>query len=87
MARPNENRRNVVDTTLTLRLTQHDRELLRDLVALQASEMQDTGMEATAASYVRGLIRHDARAKGLLSDERATKGPSAATRTAMRKTA
>lgn len=67
MPRPSlENRRNVVDTTLTLRVTRQDRELLHQLVALKAAELADTGMEATAASYVRGLIRQEARAKGLL---------------------
>jgi len=71
MARPPfENRRNVVDTTLTLRLTRRDRELLQKLVALRALELVDTGMEATAASYVRGLIRHEARARGLLHADR-----------------
>ncbi len=64
---PPENRRDVVDATLTLRLTQHDRELLQALVALQAQEMADTGVEVSAASYVRGLIRHEARAKGVLA--------------------
>ena len=74
MARPPlENRRNVVDTTLTLRLTRQDRELLQELVALKAAEFVDTGMEATAASYVRGLIRHEARAKGLLGPGRRKK--------------
>lgn len=62
-----EHRRNVVDATLTLRLTQHDRELLQALVALQASQMADLGVEVTAASYVRGLIRHEAKAKGLMA--------------------
>jgi hypothetical protein len=71
MARPPlENRRNVVEMTLTLRLTRHDRALLQELVALRAEEMADSGGEVTAASYVRGLIRHDARDKGLLSLER-----------------
>jgi hypothetical protein len=68
MARPPlENRRNVVEMTLTLRLTRQDRELLQELVAVRAAEMADTGMEVTAASYVRGLIRHEARVKGLLA--------------------
>lgn len=67
---PREVRRSVVDATLTLRLTQQDRELLQELVALKAAELVDTGMEATAASYVRGLIRHEARAKGLLAPAR-----------------
>jgi hypothetical protein len=67
MARPLlENRRDVVSTTLTLRLTRQDRALLRQLVALKAEELVDSGMEATAASYVRGLIRHEARTKGLV---------------------
>lgn len=71
MARPPiENRRSVVDTTLTLRLTRQDRELLQKLVALRAAEIVETGMEATAASYVRGLIRHEARLKGLLARPR-----------------
>jgi hypothetical protein len=77
MARPPlENRRNVVDTTLTLRLTRQDRELLQKLVALRAEELVDTGLEATAASYVRGLIRHEARVKGLLASEPQKKKPS-----------
>ncbi|MGK3990136.1 hypothetical protein WME99_44240 [Sorangium sp. So ce136] len=63
---PQEKGRQVVNATLTLRLTQHDRELLQALVELQAAEMSDTGVEVTAASYVRGLIRHEARKKGLL---------------------
>ncbi|WP_437623946.1 hypothetical protein WME89_05370 [Sorangium sp. So ce321] len=67
MTRPTQEKgRQVVNATLTLRLTQHDRELLQALVALQAAEMSDTGVEVTAASYVRGLIRHEARKKGLL---------------------
>jgi hypothetical protein len=57
----------VADATLTLRLTRQDRELLRELVALKAEELVDSGMETTAASYVRGLIRQEARAKGLLT--------------------
>jgi hypothetical protein len=94
MARPPlENRRNVADATLTLRLTRQDRELLQELVALKAEELVDSGMEATAASYVRGLIRHEARAKGLLTpgqqkkraaaeaeDERSRATPSAGRR-------
>jgi hypothetical protein len=75
MTRPStESRRSVADATLTLRLTQHDRELLQALVALQASEMADLGVEVTAASYVRGLIRHEARAKGLLDGVAAPEG-------------
>ena len=71
MVRPfMQNRHSVVDATLTLRLTQQDRELLQELVALKAAELIDTGMEATAASYVRGLIRHEARTKGLVSSDR-----------------
>jgi len=79
MARPPlENRRNVADATLTLRLTRQDRELLQELVALKAEELVDSGMEATAASYVRGLIRHEARAKGLLAPGQQKKRAAAA---------
>jgi hypothetical protein len=74
---PIENRRAVVDTTLTLRLTRQDRELLQELVALKAAELVDSGMEATAASYVRGLIRQEARARGLLSAGAQTKRAAA----------
>lgn len=70
MARPRtQNHRNVIDATLTLRITKHDRELLQELVALEAAELSDKGLEPTAASYVRGLIRHEARLKGLLPSE------------------
>jgi hypothetical protein len=71
MARPSlENRRDVVSTTLTLRLTPQDRALLQQLVALKDEELIDSGANATAASYVRGLIRHEARMKGLVPSER-----------------
>lgn len=75
---PLENRRKVVDTTLTLRLTRQDRELLQKLVALKASELIDSGAEVTAASFVRGLIRHEAREKGLLSSDSEKKNASSA---------
>ena len=54
--------------TLTLRLTHEDRTLLDKLVALRAADLADEGIGVTAASYVRGLIRRDARAKGLLAE-------------------
>jgi hypothetical protein len=50
--------------TLTLRLSDVDRELLDRLVADRASELAPEGIEVTAASYVRGLIRREAAAKG-----------------------
>lgn len=52
--------------TLTLRLSQEDRSLLDRLVEQRAAELIDDGIEVTAASYVRGLIRREARARGLL---------------------
>jgi hypothetical protein len=71
MARPPlENRRDVVSATLTLRLTLQDRALLQQLVALMDEELIDSGANATAASYVRGLIRREARMKGLVPSER-----------------
>lgn len=73
----NDNGRPVADATLTLRLTRHDRELLQALVALQAEEMADTGVEVTVASYVRGLIRHEARTKGILDTTPPSRAPTA----------
>ena len=68
MSRPaRRDRAAIVDTTLTLRLTHEDRELLQKLVDLRSVELSVEGLEATAASYVRGLIRREAVAKGLLS--------------------
>jgi hypothetical protein len=52
--------------TLTLRLSPVDRALLDRLVELRAEELADEGLEATAVSVVRGLIRREAKAKGLL---------------------
>ncbi len=54
-----------MDTTLTLRLTRQDRDLLEQLVQLRSSELSPEGLEATAAGYVRGLIRREAAAKSL----------------------
>jgi hypothetical protein len=53
--------------TLTLRLTVADRELLERLVALRANELSTEGYAPTVASYMRGLIRREAVAKGLLA--------------------
>lgn len=58
------------EVTLTLRMTDNDRALLDRLVALRAEELAGMGAEeidVTAASYVRGLIRREAKAKGLTS--------------------
>lgn len=68
-------RRPIADATLTLRLTQQDRDLLQQLVDLKAEELADSGAEVTAAGYVRGLIRHEARAKGLLERPGAPTSP------------
>ncbi len=57
------------EVTLTLRMTDADRALLDRLVAMRAAELVDLGAEevdVTAASFVRGLIRREAKAKGLM---------------------
>jgi hypothetical protein len=67
MVRPlRQDRSTVVDTTITLRLTQGDRALLVQLVKLHSARLNREGTEATVASYVRRLIRRDAAARGLL---------------------
>lgn len=56
------------EVTLTLRMTDHDRALLDRLVALRAEELSEMGateIDVTAASYLRGLIRREAKAKGV----------------------
>jgi transcriptional regulator with XRE-family HTH domain len=60
--------------TLTLRLSSPDRALLDRLVSLRAAELAPEGIEVTAASYVRGLIRRDAQARGLSDEPAAGKG-------------
>ena len=40
--------------------------MLDRLVAYRAAELVDEGIEVTAASFVRGLIRREAKARGLL---------------------
>ena len=62
---PRANRRSIVDATLTLRLTQEDRDLLDQLVAVRSKELADDGLEVSAAGLVRGLIRREAAARGL----------------------
>jgi hypothetical protein len=73
------------EVTLTLRMTDHDRALLDRLIALRVEELAELGadeIEVTAASYVRGLIRREAKAKGvtaaLAAQEASAKPPAQA---------
>jgi hypothetical protein len=67
MARPlKQDRSSVATDTLTLRLSPDDRAMLDRLVAHRTAELADEGIEVTAASFVRGLIRREAKARGLL---------------------
>jgi hypothetical protein len=67
MARPpKQDRSSVATDTLTLRLSPDDRALLDRLVAHRATELADEGIEVTAASFVRGLIRREGKARGLI---------------------
>jgi hypothetical protein len=68
--RPIDERSGPATETLTLRLTPDDRALLDRLIDLRAAELADDGIEVTAASYVRGLIRRDAKVRGLLPEAR-----------------
>jgi hypothetical protein len=83
MARPlKQDRSSVATDTLTLRLSPDDRAMLDRLVAHRAAELADEGIEVTAASFVRGLIRREAKARGLLDasggDTTASEKPRAA---------
>jgi hypothetical protein len=67
MARPpKQDRDSIATDTLTLRLSPDDRGLLDRLVAQRAAELAEEGIDVTAASFVRGLIRREAKARGLL---------------------
>ena len=63
---PKQDRASVATDTLTLRLSPDDRALLDRLIEHRAAELADEGIEVTAASFVRGLIRREAKARGLL---------------------
>ena len=63
---PKQDRASVATDTLTLRLSPDDRALLDRLVAHRAAELADEGIDVTAASFVRGLIRREGKARGLL---------------------
>ena len=66
MARPPKtDRASVADSTLTLRLTREERDLLDRLVELRAGELANEGGRVSAASLVRGLIRSAAKSAGL----------------------
>ncbi len=67
--------------TLTLRLTKEDKSLLEQLVRLRSAELVQEGVEPTVASYVRGLIRREAAAKGLTPDARSTRPAASVSRT------
>jgi hypothetical protein len=55
--------------TLTLRLTQEERDIIDQLVELRAKEIGDDA-EVSAGSYIRSLIRREARDKGILSEDK-----------------
>lgn len=66
------------EATLTLRMTDADRAHLDRLVAMRAAELAEMGADeadVSAASFVRGLIRREAKAKGLLGPTTSA-GPS-----------
>ena len=58
---PKTDRAAVGSETLTLRLTKADRAMLDGLVAAKSAELEENGLDVTAAAYVRGLIRREAR--------------------------
>lgn len=67
MARPlRENRNEVADVTLTIRITGPERAALDELVARRAVQLGDLGGSVSAASVVRALIRQAAQGEGLL---------------------
>jgi len=75
MARPRkEDRSSLADLTLTIRLTPEDRSLLDSLVQRRSVELEsEGGGTITAASFVRFLIRREAKNAGISEGEGTTK--------------
>lgn len=70
MARPPlEDRSAVRDSVLTLRLADVDRAALDALIQARRVELAPEGVDVTAASVVRWLLRTEAKRRGLLSDQ------------------
>jgi hypothetical protein len=68
MSRPRRaNRATISDTTLTLRLTREDREVLDCILEHESKLVTEHGFatEPTLASCLRGLIRREAQRLGL----------------------
>src|SRR5438045_1482357 len=68
MGRPRpESRATITDATLTLRLTQGDRDVLQCLVEHQAKLAAEQGfaIEPTVAGFLRSLIRREAHRLGI----------------------
>jgi hypothetical protein len=64
----------------TLRLTAHDRALLDELVAREAAELADRGVDVNASSVIRQLIRQAAKAHGIVITEPTARPPRLAPR-------
>lgn len=70
MGRPPKDRSGPAGETLTIRLTADDRAALNELVAAKAAELADDAVEVTATSYIRAIIRREARLlRGAKPDE------------------
>lgn len=68
MGRPPKDPSGAATETVAFRLSAADRELLNRLVTLRAEELVDEAIDVNPGSYLRALIRREARAKGLLED-------------------
>jgi hypothetical protein len=69
---PNQDRSTVAGLLVTLRLTPMERGLLDKLVEMRRGELDEATV--SASSLLRGLIRREAIAKGLLEAKTKTKG-------------
>jgi hypothetical protein len=64
--RPKANPEDVATVIVALRVTPAERELLDELVTARARELADEGVPVTLTSYLRSLIRREAKERGLL---------------------
>jgi hypothetical protein len=60
------NPEDVATVIVALRVTPAERALLDELVIARARELHDEGVPVTLTSYLRSLIRREAKERGLL---------------------
>jgi DNA-binding XRE family transcriptional regulator len=72
-----EDRSTIAGAALQVRVTPAERETLERLVTLRNEELADEGAHFTASSFIRYLLRREARAKGIAIGASPPQAPAA----------